>query len=391
MLTQALVCAHDAAGWLRPVGGRPFLEYVLWNLRRHGITDILLGHDAGETGLRDHFGDGSRFGLRLRAVVAPSAPVPTLLAAADALHATFLVIDGARLLDCNYLDLALRLRRPRTVAAVALRPVDPLPDQPTVVLRDGRVLHQRPGGSTGPELVSAGIWAMTRAAIGGLSPAAPDLLPALATGGALAGGVYGGFFLDMATPGDAARSNVLVPAWQRKPAVFFDRDGVLNFDSGFVDAPDRWDWIAGAREAVKRCNDLGYLVLVVTNQSGIGRGYFPETRFWDLMAWCDEQLREVGAHIDAVYHCPHHPEAAVAAYRKVCDCRKPGPGLLDQAIRDWSLDLDRSVFIGDSARDLEAARARGIAARLFTGSNLLRFVESLPEITGENRPPTGHP
>ncbi|WP_193771420.1 formate dehydrogenase subunit alpha, partial [Candidatus Magnetaquicoccus inordinatus] len=123
-----------------------------------------------------------------------------------------------------------------------------------------------------------------------------------------------------------------------RPAIFFDRDGVLNIDHGYVHRPDQFTWIEEAQEAIHWCNQQGYLVIVVTNQSGIGRGYYDEAQLYELTAWMQEQLAIIGAHIDGVYYCPHHPEASDPYYRQECLCRKPQPGMLEQAIAEWEID-----------------------------------------------------
>lgn len=160
-------------------------------------------------------------------------------------------------------------------------------------------------------------------------------------------------------------------------AAFLDRDGVLNVDHGFVCEPRDFEWVAGAREAIRYLNDAGYLTVVVTNQSGIGRGYYTEQQFRALHRWIDRCLRESGAHIDAVYFCPHLPDAALPMYRKECECRKPRPGMLHQAIRELDIDPAKSFLIGDKARDCEAASAAEVASHLFTDSNLLDFVRGI--------------
>ncbi|MBF0183318.1 MAG: formate dehydrogenase subunit alpha [Magnetococcales bacterium] len=163
-----------------------------------------------------------------------------------------------------------------------------------------------------------------------------------------------------------------------RPAIFFDRDGVLNQDRDYVHRPDQFEWVPGAKEAILWCNQQGYLVIVVTNQSGIARGFYDEAQLYELTAWMQEQLAVDGAHIDGVYYCPHHPEAADPYYRQTCFCRKPQPGMLEQAITEWEIDRERSILIGDKARDLQAAQRAGIAAYLFREGRLDQFVrESL--------------
>lgn len=149
----------------------------------------------------------------------------------------------------------------------------------------------------------------------------------------------------------------------KRPAAFLDRDGVLNVDHGYVHRPDQLEWIAGAPQAVALLNRAGYTVIVVTNQSGVARGYYDETAVRHFNAHMQDALRAQGAHIDAFYYCPHHPQGTVAQYAIACRCRKPLPGLLEQAARDWPIDLGRSFLIGDKDADMAAAAAfdvRGI-------------------------------
>jgi D-glycero-D-manno-heptose 1,7-bisphosphate phosphatase len=145
-----------------------------------------------------------------------------------------------------------------------------------------------------------------------------------------------------------------------RPAAFLDRDGVLNIDHGYVDRFEELDLVHGAVDAVQLLNKAGCLVLVVTNQSGVARGRYTED---DVKRFNDElsnRLAVQGARIDAFYYCPHHPEGSVARYRTACDCRKPKPGLLEQAARDVDIDRSRSFLIGDMDGDSKAAAAFGI-------------------------------
>ncbi|MBF0096021.1 MAG: D-glycero-beta-D-manno-heptose 1,7-bisphosphate 7-phosphatase [Magnetococcales bacterium] len=161
-----------------------------------------------------------------------------------------------------------------------------------------------------------------------------------------------------------------------RPAIFFDRDGVLNIDHGYVHRVEQFTWVEGAREAILWCNQQGYLVIVVTNQSGIARGYYDEAQLQELTAWMQEQLAFDGAHMDGVYYCPHHPEAKDPYYRRQCQCRKPQPGMLEQAIGEWEIDRERSILIGDNQTDLQAAQQAGVAGFLFQGGRLDRFLLS---------------
>jgi D-glycero-D-manno-heptose 1,7-bisphosphate phosphatase len=158
-------------------------------------------------------------------------------------------------------------------------------------------------------------------------------------------------------------------------AVFLDRDGVLNIDHGYVYDPAKLEWITGAREAVAAMTQAGLKVLVVTNQSGIGRGYFDEAAMDQFHAAMQAQLAEVGGRIDAFYHSPFHETAVVEAYR-VADHpdRKPNPGMVLRGLADWNLTPDEAVIIGDRHIDVEAGSRAGVPGYLFKGGDLRAFV-----------------
>ncbi|MBS0331639.1 MAG: HAD family hydrolase [Proteobacteria bacterium] len=160
-----------------------------------------------------------------------------------------------------------------------------------------------------------------------------------------------------------------------RPALFLDRDGVLNEDRGYVSRWEDFQWIPGAREAVAAFNRAGWLVIVVTNQSGVGRGYYTEDAMHVLHRRMGEDLAAMGGHIDAFYHAPQHPEAPVEAYRHPDPPdRKPNPGMILRALQDWPIDRQASVMIGDKPSDLEAAERAGVRAALFEGGDLSDFL-----------------
>ncbi len=148
-----------------------------------------------------------------------------------------------------------------------------------------------------------------------------------------------------------------------KGAVFLDRDGTVSEEVGYINHIDRFEVYPWTADAVRKLNDAGTPVFLVTNQSGVARGYFPEDLVNEVHRRLNETLALAGAHLDGVYYCPHHPEGRKAAYRMFCDCRKPAPGMLLRASRDHGIDLTRSCMIGDRYLDLETGfrvGARGV-------------------------------
>lgn len=162
--------------------------------------------------------------------------------------------------------------------------------------------------------------------------------------------------------------------WMLRPAVFFDRDGVLNVDSEYLFEIDKFRWIDGAIEAVKAVNDAGYLAFVVTNQSGVARGLFKEADIHRLHDWMAHELASRNARIDAFEYCPFHPDGVVERYRRVSERRKPRPGMILDLLERFSIDTTRSFVVGDKPSDIEAARAAGLRGHLFTGGNLGEFI-----------------
>lgn len=141
----------------------------------------------------------------------------------------------------------------------------------------------------------------------------------------------------------------------RKPALFLDRDGVVNVDHDYVHRIDEFDFIDGIFDVCRRYQDQGYLIFVVTNQSGIARKRYSEEDFAILSDWMVGEFERQGVTISQVYHCPHHPDITGP-----CACRKPGPGMLLQAAEEFGVDLKNSVLIGDKERDIEAALNAGV-------------------------------
>ena len=163
-------------------------------------------------------------------------------------------------------------------------------------------------------------------------------------------------------------------------AVFLDRDGVINVDRGYVSTWEQFEFLAGVPEALRELQDAGYLLIVVSNQSGIGRGYYSESDLHTLNQAIAEHLDStLGVTLSGFYHCPHHPTEAEGGFRQQCDCRKPAPGMIQQAVLDHGIDVKTSLLVGDKDSDIEAGRAAGVA-RLFKVVDSAQSGASAPDI-----------
>jgi D-glycero-D-manno-heptose 1,7-bisphosphate phosphatase len=151
---------------------------------------------------------------------------------------------------------------------------------------------------------------------------------------------------------------------EERPALFLDRDGVINVDHGYVSRPEDFEPIEGIFDLCREAQRQGYLIIVITNQAGIGRGYYSESDFEALTAWMIGRFEEEGIAIGGIYHCPFHPEHGVGRYKADSACRKPNPGMILQAAAEHGIDLASSVLVGDKPSDIQAGISAGVA-RLF--------------------------
>jgi D,D-heptose 1,7-bisphosphate phosphatase len=381
---------------LLPCGDRPFLAWLLRELVRFGVTDFLLltGH------LSDQIAGAA-------ATIAASLPRPAHIAiseepfragtggavfhARDQLHERFLLCNGDSLLDCNLANLlaAAAADDDGVTGRMLLRALPDASRYGVVTLEGDRVtgFRERPAarsasanqaGTAG--MINAGIYLFNRRLIDALSPQCslePDAMPRLAAAGALRGTAAGGYFRDIGVPDDFARAQTELPALLHRRALFLDRDGVLNVDHGHVGSRERFEWMPGALDTIRAATEAGWHVFVVTNQSGVARGYYDEPAVRDLLDWMADEARRAGGTIDDARYCPFHDEATVPAYRQASDWRKPAPGMLLDLIRAWELDPARCVMIGDQPSDIAAAAAAGVPGHLFPGGNLLKFVKPM--------------
>lgn len=377
---------------LLEVAGVPFVHHVLRAVAAAGVADILLlaGHLGDQVAATF---DGQRLGgarIRVRVEPAPLGTAGGLRHFAGDLADRFFVLNGDSYFDFDLNRLAATLSGGGSgdggggaTAVVALKAMADCRRYGRVVTEpaaaDGRVTAflEKDPTADGPGLINAGVYAFDRTVIGLIPPGGASMeqhvLPVLAAAGRLQAVVGDGYFIDIGIPDALAAARVDLPRRLRRPAVFFDRDGVLNHDSGYTHRIADLRLIDGAVAAVRRCNAAGRWVFVVTNQAGVARGLYDEAAVHAFHGALQRALRSAGAHVDAFYHCPHHPGGTVAGYARDCDCRKPKPGMIEQALREWPVERAASVLIGDRPSDIDAARAAGIRGLLFSGGDLDAF------------------
>lgn len=411
------------------IDGKPILEHQLLNLKACGLTDITLVIGYLGDVIRTYFGDGSKWGVQLHYFV-EDHPLGTAGALFQMPELTddFLLLCGDVMIDVDFNRFAEFHRRNGAWASLMAHPnghpydssllvTEILPPQVEGQLpvdthrvvrwmaKEDERLYYKNRVNAGIEIISSQLLEATRE--GRLSgklpirhPETPEkidldrdvLKPNIASGRIFAYDTPE-YIKDMGTPDrfyeverDLQSGKVHARNLKcRQKAIFLDRDGTLNVAKGWLNRAEDLALLPGVASAVKLINRSGYLAIVVTNQPVIARG---ECSFEELQRIHDRMETELGregAFIDALYFCPHHKDKGFAgervAYKLDCDCRKPKPGLLLQAARDFNIDLGESIMIGDSARDVEAGRNAGCRQSVLIAENepeaLLKAVQSL--------------
>lgn len=359
---------------LLEVGGRPFLAQLIDNARRFGFDDFLLL--AGYRGAMLSAFAESQPGTRVIIEPEPAGTAGALFHARDFLADEFLMLNGDSLFDFNWLDMAIRPVIGDWKARIALRQVADTARYGAIELAGDYVRSFREKTLTGaPGLINGGVYWLRRAILTRIDgqPASleRDVFPILARRRELRGFPYEGPFVDIGIPDDLTLARGRWREFRQRPAVFFDRDGVLNHDDGYTYRIEDFRWIDGAMEAIKHCNDTGRYVFVVTNQSGIARGLYEEAHVSRLHDWMNNDLRTGGAHIDDFRYCPHHVDGIIAKYAKACSCRKPRPGMILSLLADWPVETSQSLLIGNEKSDIDAAVAAGVRGILYDASQPL--------------------
>lgn len=323
----------------QPARDEAFLPVLLAEAARFGLGHVVAVLPAGQPHQAlDAMAKARGVTLHVRETAAAPGSLGALRAALPVVTDGFLLLDGAGVAESNL--LALPLHAGDAPAALVTRP------GPTA-------------GWAGAAWMRAGL----AAGLGADELPLHQALPPLLASGQARGVEATGRWLDPAT----------THALPARPAAFLDRDGVLIVDDHYPHDPAKVRWIPGAWQAVRRLNEAGYFVFVVTNQAGVGRGYYTEATVRHLHRWMAAEMAKAGAHIDAFEYCPHHPEAEVAAYRRSCHRRKPGPGMILDLMAHWPVEHAGSFIIGDRSTDVAAAAAAGLPGHLFPSDDLEAF------------------
>jgi histidinol-phosphate phosphatase family protein len=382
--------AADLPKPMLPFGGRPLLAHQVALAAASGLREVVVLAGHGAQVIADRLAELAHPGVRLSlSVEARAAGSGGCLRQAPG-DQPLLVIFGDILV---HMDLGALLAFHRESGACATAVVHPNdhPHDSDLVEIDARrrivAIHRKPHR---PDLLVrnrtiAGVFVLEPELLRRIPRERPAdlvhdvLIEAVGEGLPVAAYETPEYLKDIGTP---ERYRLAAADWERglvvalhrsrqRPAAFLDRDGTINRHVGLLVRPEQLELLPGAAQAIRRLNREGIRAIVVTNQPVVARGLCDEAALEGIHARLEMELGKAGAYLDAIYVCPHHPDAGfageAAAYKRVCDCRKPATGMIEAAARDFALDLSASALFGDSARDMEAARRAGLAAYLVGG------------------------
>lgn len=362
-----------------PVCGKPIIEHEVLLAKRYGYTEFvfIIGH-LGEQ-IREYFGDGASWGVHIDYYheTQPLGTAGALGYLKEQLTEEFFVFYGDTILDIDMQAMLDYHHAKKADATLFVHPNDHPYDSDIVDIdSEGKVreffIKPHPEDFVSRNIVNASLFIFTpkvleRIETGVKSHIEKDVLPrCLRDGLNLYGYLSFEYIKDMGTPDryeavcqDMQRGTVAQRNRQNpRPAIFLDRDGTITREVNLLHRPEQLELIEGAAEAIRRINASGYLAVIVTNQPVIARNLCSIEELELIHATLETMLGREHAYVNAIYYCPHHPDSGYPEerreYKIKCECRKPAPGMLLQAAKDWNIDLSRSYMIGDSLRDVQA-------------------------------------
>ncbi len=334
------------------------LEHIIKNLSRYGITEVLLLCHYKSDLFKKKFHNKFYFNIKIKCIIEKSllGSSGALLNAKKYLKNNFFFCNGDTLFDINLCDFFLNFGSRRQIALLALKKVKNNKRYDTFLINKGNKL--KIDVSKKSKFIHSGMCIFSKKIIKLLDKRGSlekKIFTKLIYKKQLFGKVYSNDFIDMGTLKDLKKLPQFLRKIGYKPALFLDRDGVINKDSGYVFKKNEIIWRNNIFKYVKKFNDKNFYVFVITNQSGIGRGYYSENDVKKLHIYMNEKFIENGAHIDEFFYAPYFKDSKKKIYTKNKNLRKPNIGMIKLAQKNWNINLSKSILIGDKYSDKQTA------------------------------------
>ncbi len=381
--TRLKEVVKDVPKPLADIAGKPFLAYLLQNLRNHGVKKVVISVGYLQEKIVEYFGD-NYLGMSV-SYAREDKPLGTGGAIINSLkfidqNQPVLVLNGDSFLQVDYQKLFAAHKKNLTMV---LRKMDDCSRYGRVVFDENFVIknfEEKPldklGMTSSEGFINGGIYLLDpkifkRFSLQEAFSFESDFLAKELSWLEPQAFTTEGYFIDIGIPEDYARAQKELSNFIKNKALFLDRDGVINIDHGHVFEKEKFDFIDGIFELCKRAQDLGYLLIVVTNQGGIAKGFYSEEEFLNLTKWMENEFQKRAIKITKTFYCPYHAEGKVEKYRQESLDRKPAPGMFLKAIEEFNIDPEKSLMLGDNETDMQAAEAARIGKKFLVLKNQL--------------------
>lgn len=373
--TRLQSVVKDVPKPMADIAGAPFLAYLLSHLKNFGITDAVISVGYLQEKIIGYFGD-SYLGINL-SYATEDKPLGTGGAIVNSLKfidqtKPVVVVNGDTFLQIDYQKLLQFYQEKKSQLTLVLRQLDDCSRYGRVVIDENSTItsFEEKSSEKKSGFINGGIYLLNPQIFQKFSLAESfsfeaDFLVKYLGDLQPQGFAVDEYFIDIGIPDDYARAQNELPLLTNKKnkALFLDRDGIINIDHGYVFEIEKFDFVEGIFELCQRAQELGYLIIIVTNQGGIGLGYYSEEDFFKLTNWMENEFAKRGVTITKTFYCPYRIDAKVEKYRQDSFDRKPNPGMLLKAIAEFNIDPTKSWMIGDKEIDMQAADAAGVASK----------------------------
>ncbi len=368
--TRLQSVVKDVPKPMAPINCLPFLAYIFTYLKKYNATDVILSVGYLNEKIVEYFGD-SYLGISIKYAF-ETEPLGTGGAILNSLKLVdskkpLIVLNGDTFLEIDYKKLLDFHNSSKSKLTMVLRSLEDCSRYGSVIINEDSVVTDFVEKSvlSSSGFINGGIYVLSPEIFSQYNlpkkfSFEQDFLCKYISKISPFGFISNDYFIDIGIPEDYRKAIIDLPKIIKNKALFLDRDGVINIDYGHVHKIADFHFIEGIFELCIRAQEKCYLIIIVTNQAGIAKGYYSEEQFLDLTEWMEKEFRERGITIAKTYYCPYHVESVTEKYRKDSFDRKPNPGMLMKAIDDFNLDSNESILIGDKESDIEAAKSAKI-------------------------------
>ena len=374
---------------MAPIQNRPFLFYLLSYLKKNKFTDIVISVGYLKEQIIEYFGDNF-LGMNISYAI-EEKPLGTGGAIINSLQnidqsQPVVVLNGDTFIEIDYDELLENHDRSEKIITIALKNIENSSRYGFVEIQNGIICSFKEKSLTPQSgYINSGVYVIdpaifTQHTFEKKFSFETDFLVKCTKILQINTFKADNYFIDIGIPEDYQRSQAEIPQIARNKALFLDRDGVINIDHGHVGKIEDFDFVDGIFELCQKAQNSGHLIVIITNQAGIAKGYYSEEDFLTLTSWMETEFRKNGVTISKTYYCPYHIEGKIEKYKKESEDRKPNPGMILKAIKEFNIDPNQSILIGDKDTDIEAGERSGVAKLIkFTNEGKINQVLSEEE------------